>query len=94
MIGRGLRPADDKRICIVIDHAGCTAMHGFVEEEVDWSLDVTSSRGKPIDLEGPRQWPRARTRDLSRMQRQPLARSAMRRLRMATTPEGGSGRRG
>ena len=42
MIGRGLRPADGKSHCVVVDHSGCTAMHGFVEEEVNWSLDVTS----------------------------------------------------
>jgi DNA repair protein RadD len=41
MVGRGLRPAADKNTCIVIDHAGVTAMHGFVEEPVAWSLDPT-----------------------------------------------------
>jgi len=40
MVGRGLRPADGKDHCIVIDHAGATKMHGFAEEEVDWTLDT------------------------------------------------------
>lgn len=41
MAGRGLRPAKDKLRCTIIDHAGLTAMHGFIEEPVDWSLDTT-----------------------------------------------------
>lgn len=40
MIGRGLRSAEGKRHCMVIDHVGATATHGFVEEEVDWTLDT------------------------------------------------------
>jgi superfamily II DNA or RNA helicase len=39
MIGRGLRPAEDKRDCIVIDHSGAIHRHGFVEEQVTWTLD-------------------------------------------------------
>lgn len=41
MIGRGLRPADGKPHCIVLDHAGVTAMHGFAEDHVNWTLDTT-----------------------------------------------------
>jgi superfamily II DNA or RNA helicase len=40
MIGRGLRPAEGKLHCIVLDHAGATEMHGFAEEPVVWSLDT------------------------------------------------------
>lgn len=38
MVGRGLRPAEGKTECVVIDHAGITADHGFVEEPVQWTL--------------------------------------------------------
>jgi len=40
MIGRGLRPADGKEHCIVLDHSGATKMHGFADEEVEWTLDT------------------------------------------------------
>ncbi len=38
MIGRGLRPAQDKPHCVVLDHAGATFQHGLVEEPVIWTL--------------------------------------------------------
>jgi DNA repair protein RadD len=39
MTGRGLRPFSDKTHLLVLDHAGLTLEHGFVEEPVVWSLD-------------------------------------------------------
>jgi len=39
MAGRGLRPYPRKKDCILIDHAGLIPRHGFLEEEVEWSLD-------------------------------------------------------
>lgn len=39
MVGRVLRAYPDKDECIVIDHGGNVAMHGFVDEPVDWTLD-------------------------------------------------------
>ena len=33
MVGRGMRPAKDKDDCLILDHAGCTHQHGFVEDE-------------------------------------------------------------
>lgn len=39
MAGRGLRPYPDKENCILIDHAGLIKNHGFLDEEVEWSLD-------------------------------------------------------
>jgi DNA repair protein RadD len=39
MIGRGLRTAEGKSDCIVIDHAGATQLHGYAEEPVEWVLD-------------------------------------------------------
>lgn len=40
IVGRGLRPSPDKAdgMCIVIDHAGATLEHGFVDEPVEWDL--------------------------------------------------------
>lgn len=32
MVGRGLRPAGNKKECIVLDHGGNTIRHGFVED--------------------------------------------------------------
>lgn len=39
MAGRGLRPYEGKDDCSLIDHAGVIQRHGFLEEEVEWSLD-------------------------------------------------------
>jgi superfamily II DNA or RNA helicase len=39
MIGRGLRPADGKADCLVLDHSGCVHRHGFAHEERLWTLD-------------------------------------------------------
>jgi superfamily II DNA or RNA helicase len=38
MVGRGLRPAPGKTDLLVIDHAGATHRHGFVEGTVKWVL--------------------------------------------------------
>jgi DNA repair protein RadD len=39
MVGRVLRPAPGKDHALVLDHAGAVFAHGFVEEEVLWTLD-------------------------------------------------------
>jgi DNA repair protein RadD len=39
MIGRILRPAEGKKDAIVLDHSGAVFRHGFVEDEVSWTLD-------------------------------------------------------
>ena len=39
MLGRGLRPAANKRDCLVVDHAGAVHQHGFADEERFWTLD-------------------------------------------------------
>src|ERR1700730_16585851 len=39
MIGRILRPAPGKVDAIVLDHSGAVFRHGFVEDEVCWTLD-------------------------------------------------------
>jgi DNA repair protein RadD len=38
MVGRGLRPATGKSDCLVMDHAGCTFEHGFIDEPIEWTL--------------------------------------------------------
>jgi DNA repair protein RadD len=39
MIGRCLRPAEGKANAIVLDHSGAVFRHGFVEDDVLWTLD-------------------------------------------------------
>jgi superfamily II DNA or RNA helicase len=39
MGGRGLRTADGKVDCIILDHAGNVARHGLLEEHRAWTLD-------------------------------------------------------
>lgn len=39
MLGRGLRPADGKKDCLVLDHAGAVHQHGFADEPRFWTLD-------------------------------------------------------
>ncbi|UIS74659.1 helicase [Morganella phage Mecenats66] len=36
--GRGLRVLPNKLDCIILDHAGLTYIHGFIDDDVDWSL--------------------------------------------------------
>lgn len=38
MAGRVLRPAPGKENALILDHAGLTFAHGFVEDEVHWTL--------------------------------------------------------
>jgi len=40
-IGRGIRPAPGKQKTIVLDHAGNTSRHGFIDEIRDWKLTGT-----------------------------------------------------
>jgi DNA repair protein RadD len=57
MVGRGLRPIEGKSNCLVLDHAGATLQHGFVEDPMLWSLDPDTKaknkkeacQGKPSD---------------------------------------------
>jgi len=39
MAGRVIRPAAGKDKALILDHAGATFQHGFIEDEVIWSLD-------------------------------------------------------
>jgi superfamily II DNA or RNA helicase len=40
MAGRTLRPADDKKDSLIIDHSGCVYEHGFVSDERGWILSA------------------------------------------------------
>lgn len=42
MIGRGSRVHQAKADCLVLDHGGNVARHGFFEDDPHWSLDVTT----------------------------------------------------
>lgn len=46
VIGRGLRPAEGKDCCYVLDHAGLSFKHGLADEERDWSLDWGEKKKK------------------------------------------------
>lgn len=39
MLGRGLRIAEGKADCLVLDHSGCVHRHGFAHDERAWTLD-------------------------------------------------------
>jgi superfamily II DNA or RNA helicase len=38
MAGRGLRPHPGKTDVVILDHAGCTLQHGFVDDDRNWEL--------------------------------------------------------
>lgn len=42
MIGRGSRTHPDKTDCVVLDHGGNVARHGFFEDDPPWNLDTRS----------------------------------------------------
>ena len=45
-VGRGLRPAPGKDFLRVLDHAGNTHTHGFIEDEREWTLDGRKKRDR------------------------------------------------
>lgn len=49
MVGRGLRPAGNKNHLLVLDHAGATFQHGFVEDPVRWTLSVDERPEAPAN---------------------------------------------
>ena len=52
MAGRILRPAPGKADALILDHAGCTWEHGFVDDERTWTLerDRMAKAGPRIDV--------------------------------------------
>ena len=47
MIGRGLRPAEGKSDCIILDHSGAVYRHGLPEDRVEWSLQTDQRAENP-----------------------------------------------
>lgn len=50
MVGRGLRPAPGKADCIVVDHAGATFEHGFIDEPIAWTLAPDQRAHRPAKV--------------------------------------------
>ena len=51
MAGRGLRPWEGKEYCILIDHTGNVYDHGFLDEEVEWTLSGKEKAWKKVKKE-------------------------------------------
>jgi DNA repair protein RadD len=47
MIGRGLRPAEGKVDCAILDHSGAVFRHGLPEDRVEWTLDPDRQASAP-----------------------------------------------
>jgi DNA repair protein RadD len=47
MIGRGLRPAESKTDCVILDHSGAVYRHGLPEDHVEWTLDPDKKASAP-----------------------------------------------
>jgi superfamily II DNA or RNA helicase len=62
LVGRGLRTSPGKEDCIVIDHSGVVDNHGFVDEDIPWTLDSdTDVREKKKEQEQEKQEPKSIT---------------------------------
>jgi len=50
MVGRGLRPAQGKEACLILDHADCVFSHGFPEQDRKWTLkgNKINRKEKPL----------------------------------------------
>lgn len=51
MAGRGLRPSPDKSNLVLIDHSGAVILHGLLEDEIKWTLDITKRADNPTQNE-------------------------------------------
>lgn len=49
MAGRGLRTAEMKQDCILIDHGGCVERHGLLEWSREWTLDGKKKAWKTVE---------------------------------------------
>jgi DNA repair protein RadD len=47
MIGRVLRPAENKPDAVILDHSGAVFRHGLPEDHVEWTLDVDGRATTP-----------------------------------------------
>jgi superfamily II DNA or RNA helicase len=61
MLGRGLRPAEGKRDCLVLDHAGNVHRHGFATDERLWTLAGDRALVEPERAERERAEPKQLT---------------------------------
>ncbi len=50
MAGRVIRPAPGKTDALILDHAGATFLHGFVEAPVIWSLSEDKRAETPVQV--------------------------------------------
>ena len=50
MIGRGLRPAENKSDCIILDHSGAVLEHGLPEDRVEWPLAPDRKAQSPTHI--------------------------------------------
>src|SRR5262249_57341037 len=50
MVGRVLRPADDKPDAVVLDHSGAVYRHGLPEDHVEWTLAVDRRAVNPAQI--------------------------------------------
>lgn len=50
-VGRGSRPSNGKKDCIVLDHAGNVLQHGMPYEKREWSLDGAKKRSRSSNNE-------------------------------------------
>lgn len=57
MVGRVMRPAPGKSHATIHDHAGLTALHGFPDDDRDYSLDYDPKRTKRVAAIGNRRCP-------------------------------------
>lgn len=49
MVGRGLRPSENKDECLILDNAGCVHEHGMPDKEREWDLSKKIDRQKSDD---------------------------------------------
>ena len=53
MCGRSLRPYNNKKDTLIIDHAGNVYRHGFIDDDRDWKLTMTKVKAKDRKLVEP-----------------------------------------
>ena len=49
MAGRGLRNAEGKNQCIVLDHAGNCGRHGLIDDDREWKLETDKIKQKTVE---------------------------------------------
>jgi superfamily II DNA or RNA helicase len=49
MVGRGLRISPGKKYLLCLDHGGVIAEHGYVDDEIEWTLDGKEKAWKKVE---------------------------------------------